>query len=67
MIHTEYQVTGMSCGHCEGAVSGEIAKLAGVQSVKASAATGTVVVESEAELTREAVAEAVSEAGYELV
>lgn len=37
---TVYQVTGMSCGHCEGAVSGEISALADVVSVKAEAATG---------------------------
>ena len=45
-----YQVTGMSCGHCEGSVSGEISELAGVTSVKAVAATGEVTVVSEAPL-----------------
>lgn len=63
---TVYQVKGMTCGHCEGAVSSEIAELAGVTSVKAVASTGQVTVVSEAPLDDDAVAAAVDEAGYEL-
>ncbi|MFE0252585.1 heavy-metal-associated domain-containing protein [Streptomyces sp. NPDC059010] len=62
-----YKVSGMSCGHCEGAVSGEISELSGVSSVKAVAATGEVTVVSEAPLDEEAVRAAVDEAGFELV
>ncbi|MFE4450279.1 heavy-metal-associated domain-containing protein [Streptomyces sp. NPDC056796] len=62
-----YEVTGMTCGHCEGAVSEEISAIEGVTSVKAEAATGRVTVESAAPLTDEAVRAAVDEAGYELV
>ncbi|MEU6660833.1 heavy-metal-associated domain-containing protein [Streptomyces sp. NPDC046821] len=62
-----YQVTGMTCGHCEGAVSSEISEIAGVTSVTAVAATGEVTVVSEAPLDEEAVRAAVDEAGYELV
>jgi len=62
-----YQVTGMTCGHCEGAVSSEISEIAGVTSVKAVASTGQVTVVSEAPLDEEAVRAAVDEAGYELV
>ena len=47
-----YQVTGMSCGHCEGAVSGEISEIDGVSSVKAVAATGEVTVVSSAAARR---------------
>ncbi|MDI3387021.1 heavy-metal-associated domain-containing protein [Streptomyces sp. B-S-A8] len=61
-----YQVTGMTCGHCEGAVSAEISELPGVTSVEAVAATGQVTVVSEAELDEAAVRAAVDEAGYEL-
>ncbi|WP_330290858.1 heavy-metal-associated domain-containing protein [Streptomyces sp. NBC_00576] len=61
-----YQVTGMSCGHCEGSVSAEISELAGVTSVKAMAATGEVTVVSEAPLDEAAVRAAVDEAGFEL-
>jgi copper chaperone CopZ len=62
-----YKVTGMSCGHCEGSVSAEIAGLPGVSSVKAVAASGEVTVVSEAPLDDEAVRAAVDEAGFELV
>lgn len=61
-----YQVSGMSCGHCEGAVSGEISQLPGVTSVKAVASTGEVTVVSTAALDDEAVRAAVDEAGFEL-
>ncbi|MFI8104268.1 heavy-metal-associated domain-containing protein [Streptomyces sp. NPDC086023] len=61
-----YRVTGMTCGHCEGAVTAEVSALAGVSSVKAVAATGEVTVISEAPLDLEAVRAAVDEAGYEL-
>ncbi len=37
---TVYQVTGMTCGHCEGAVSEEVSAIEGVTSVKAVASTG---------------------------
>ena len=61
-----YKVSGMSCGHCEGSVSGEISQLPGVSSVKAVASTGEVTVVSAAPLDGEAVRAAVDEAGFEL-
>ncbi|MGG8407372.1 heavy-metal-associated domain-containing protein [Streptomyces sp. 12297] len=61
-----YRVTGMTCGHCEGAVTAELSELPGVTSVKAVAATGEVTVVSAAPLDAEAVRAAVDEAGYEL-
>ncbi|WP_338676901.1 heavy-metal-associated domain-containing protein [Streptomyces sp. SCSIO 30461] len=62
-----YEVRGMTCGHCEGAVSSEIAELPGVISVAAAAGTGEVTVVSEAPLDESMVRAAVDEAGYELV
>ncbi|MFJ6754251.1 heavy-metal-associated domain-containing protein [Streptomyces sp. NPDC091273] len=62
---TVYRVTGMTCGHCEGAVTNEISALAGVSTVKAVAATGEVTVVSAAALADEDVRAAVDEAGYE--
>ncbi|MFF6785565.1 cation transporter [Streptomyces sp. NPDC012510] len=62
-----YKVSGMTCGHCEGAVSEEISAISGVTSVKAVAETGEVTVASAAPLDEEAVRAAVDEAGYELV
>ncbi|MBP2582280.1 MULTISPECIES: heavy-metal-associated domain-containing protein [Streptomyces] len=66
-LTTVYQVKGMTCGHCEGAVSSEISELPGVSSVTAVASTGQVTVVSAAPLDEEAVRAAVDEAGYELV
>ncbi|MGW5423449.1 heavy-metal-associated domain-containing protein [Streptomyces sp. NPDC003943] len=66
-LTTVYEVKGMTCGHCEGAVSSEISEIAGVSSVTAVAATGKVTVVSAAPLDEEAVRAAVDEAGYELV
>ncbi|MEE1753707.1 heavy-metal-associated domain-containing protein [Streptomyces sp. SP18CS02] len=65
-VTTVYQVKGMTCGHCEGAVSEEISGIAGVTSVKAVASTGQVTVISESALDEDAVRAAVDEAGYEL-
>ncbi|MEW1814052.1 heavy-metal-associated domain-containing protein [Streptomyces diastaticus] len=65
-LTTVYTVTGMTCGHCEGAVTEEVSALPGVSSVKAEAATGRVTVTSAAPLDEEAVRAAVDEAGYEL-
>ncbi|MFF9275715.1 heavy-metal-associated domain-containing protein [Streptomyces griseosporeus] len=66
-VTTVYKVSGMTCGHCEGAVSQEISALGGVTAVTAVAATGEVTVTSTAPLDEEAVRAAVDEAGYELV
>ena len=67
MTTETYNVTGMTCGHCEGAVSQEISALAGVSAVTAVAKSGEVTVTSAAPLDEEAVRAAVDEAGYELV
>ncbi|MFF8383317.1 heavy-metal-associated domain-containing protein [Streptomyces kanasensis] len=66
-VTTVYEVKGMSCGHCEGAVSEELSALDGVTSVRAVASTGKVTVVSQAPLDEEAVRAAVDEAGYELL
>ncbi|GLW45480.1 copper chaperone [Streptomyces sp. NBRC 14336] len=66
-VSAVYKVSGMSCGHCEGAVSGEISELPGVSSVKAVASTGEVTVISAEALREEDVRAAVDEAGFELV
>ncbi|CAJ1585585.1 heavy-metal-associated domain-containing protein [[Mycobacterium] wendilense] len=67
MTTKEYRVTGMSCGHCEAAVREEVAKIAGIEQVNVSAATGTLVVTSSAHLDDAPVLAAVDEAGYEAV
>ncbi|WP_121256168.1 heavy-metal-associated domain-containing protein [Nocardioides ferulae] len=63
---TSFQVTGMTCGHCEASVREEIGEIPGVQAVTASHETGAVVVTSDRPLERSAVEAAVQEAGYQL-
>jgi copper chaperone len=64
MTTAEFQVSGMSCGHCEVAVRGEVSGIAGVESVEVSATTGRLLVTSTAALPDQAVLDAVDEAGY---
>ena len=64
---SEYTVTGMTCGHCEAAVRGEVSKIAGVENVTVDAATGALVISSTSALTDADVLAAVDEAGYEAV
>ncbi|MBP0456057.1 heavy-metal-associated domain-containing protein [Streptomyces montanisoli] len=66
-VTTVYKVSGMTCGHCESAVSQEISALGGVNAVKAVADSGEVTVTSDGPLDDESVRAAVDEAGYELV
>jgi copper chaperone CopZ len=67
MPTSEYRVSGMSCGHCEAAVQGEVAQIPGVDDVTVSAATGKLVVTSAQPIDADAVLGAVDEAGYEAV
>lgn len=62
----EYQVTGMTCAHCEQAVQNEVGQVPGVQSAAASATAGTLTVTGPA-WDDAAVIAAVDEAGYEAV
>jgi copper chaperone len=66
MITTTYDVTGMTCGHCEMSVQEELGELDGVVEVRADHASGQVTVVSSGPLDRAAVAAAVDEAGYAL-
>lgn len=64
---TTFQVNGMTCGHCVHAVTSEIGKLAGVQTVSVDLPTGMVSVTTAEPVDRADVAAAVDEAGYTLV
>ncbi|MGV0812133.1 heavy-metal-associated domain-containing protein [Mycolicibacterium boenickei] len=64
MTTTTYQVTGMTCGHCEGAITREVSKVAGVERIDVSVTTGILAVTSAGELDDAAVLAAVEEAGY---
>lgn len=63
----EYQVTGMTCGHCEMSVREEVSELSGVTDIQVSAQTGRLVVTSEEPLDDAQVLTAVEEAGYSAV
>lgn len=65
MSSKTYTVTGMTCEHCVNAVSGEVGKVAGVESVQVDLASGRVTVTGDG-FTDEQVAAAVDEAGYEI-
>lgn len=67
MTTTTYQVSGMTCGHCASAVTGELTRLAGVRKVDVDVPTGLVHVEADAPLVTDEVRAAIDEAGYELV
>ena len=65
MARREFNVEGMTCGHCEMSVQEEISEVAGVTAVKADHTTGKVTVEGDGYSTDD-IAAAVKEAGYTL-
>ena len=65
-VGQKFTVTGMTCSHCEMAVTAELSKLDGVTRVAVDVATGTVITESVEPLPIDVVGAAVDEAGYEL-
>ncbi|MEU6857305.1 heavy metal-associated domain-containing protein [Glycomyces sp. NPDC046736] len=67
LIELEYDVTGMTCGHCEGSVRAEVSAIEGVKTVDVSAKTGRLKVTAEGALSDQTVLDAVDEAGYKAV
>ena len=59
-----YTVPGISCGHCERAVSEELSRVAGVESVDVDLASKRVTVAG-SELDDARLRAAIDEAGYE--
>ena len=66
MKEISYIVPGMSCGHCEQAVSEEVTAVVGVQSVDIDLAAKLVTVRGE-QFDDAAIRAAIEEAGYEAV
>jgi copper chaperone len=70
MISATYQVTGMTCEHCERAVTGELKDIPGVTGVTVDLVPGgesAVTVTSEVPLAEDAIVAALDEAGdYQL-
>lgn len=63
----EFQVTGMSCGHCEVSIREEVAEVPGVDDIQVSAQTGRLVVSGTDPIDDAKVLAAVDEAGYSAV
>jgi copper chaperone len=66
MTTQTYSVTGMTCGHCAGAVTSELKALDGVSDVNVdlvAGGTSTVTVTSDTPLDETAIAAALDEAG----
>lgn len=60
-----FTVPGMTCGHCEAAVKGEVGKVTGVAGVDVDLTTKLVTVAG-ADLDRQAIVAAIDEAGFEV-
>ncbi|AKV88170.1 heavy metal transporter [Microbacterium sp. CGR1] len=67
MTKNEFQVTGMTCGHCEMSVREEVSEVPGVEDVQVSARNGTLVVTGSAPIDETRILAAVAEAGYSAV
>ena len=65
MTTRTYAVEGMTCEHCVAAVTTEVGKMPGISDVIVDLEQGTLTVTGDA--SRQALAEAVDEAGYALV
>ncbi|MDT2006956.1 heavy-metal-associated domain-containing protein [Rhodococcus opacus] len=65
MTVTTYKVAGMTCGHCVSRVEAAVGSVPGVTGVEVDLAAGTVTTAGAP--SDRAVAQAVSEAGYDLV
>jgi copper chaperone len=65
MSTVTYSVPGVSCAHCQAAITEEVGVLPGVEAVEVDIEAKTVVVRGEP-LDDEAIVAAIDEAGYEV-
>jgi copper chaperone CopZ len=63
---TTFTVTGMTCAHCERAITQEIASVDGVQSVTVDVASGTVTVTATEPVDRADIAAVIDGVGHTL-
>lgn len=67
MEQKTFSIEGMSCGHCEKAVTGALLEINGVEKAEANAAAGTADVSFDPALTNEtAMKTAIEDQGYEV-
>lgn len=64
MATANFDITGMTCGHCEMAIRKEVSKIPGVNGLEVSAKTGKLSVESDQGIPAPLVMAAVMQAGY---
>lgn len=64
MNELDLEVSGMTCGHCERAVTTELREVAGVTEVTADAEAGRVRVAHQGDIDLQAIHAAVTAAGY---
>lgn len=67
MSTQKFNITGMSCGHCEHAVTEEVSQLPGISNIRVSAQAGTLELDSDGTADDAAIIAAVDEAGYSAV
>lgn len=60
-----YQITGMTCAHCESSVREEVETIDDVERIEVSAKTGKLTITAPSSLDDVAVVGAVSQAGYQ--
>jgi len=66
MEEIRYSVPGVSCSHCERAISAEVGKVAGVAAVRVDLSAKTVAVQGTG-LDDASVRAAIAEAGYDVI
>jgi copper chaperone len=59
-------VSGMTCDHCINAVTKELSKLSEVKKVEVDLTSGKIDIDTNTEIERVRLEEAITEAGYEL-
>ena len=65
MKTTQFQVTGMTCGHCELSIREEVLEVHGVESVDVSHQTGKLIVAGNETVDEAAIIAAIQVAGYQ--
>lgn len=65
MAKQTYNVEGMSCSHCENAVTEELSALNGISNIVASADKGIVVFDNDGSADEQQIVAAIDEAGYD--
>jgi copper ion binding protein len=66
MVQRVYRVPDVSCQHCVRAITGELQKIPGVQSVHVDLDTKLVTVAADESVSDEQIRAGIEEAGYEI-